>query len=211
VAVSIPTSVTSIGFNIFYECRSLAAVSIPTSVTSIEPYAFEECNACTTLLVQPADAGAAAAANVWSTMLDMPAKDSGNAERTSNSNVVVAPWLPGVTRVWAPDAIIALLTGPFTASSTFGKVPRGMRAAPCAKMWAAVQLWVWWSPPTGAGFVEQDRVVCRPRVSTLFSTMLAGLQAANAESLPLLPQELWVVIFGFLKHNRPPTYLIGWK
>ena len=81
-----------------------------------------------------------------------------------------------------------------------------MRAAPDAKTWAAVQLWVWWSPPTGAGYADQDRTVCKPRLSTLFSTMLAGSRAATAEALPALPQELWVVIFGFLQHYQPPTY-----
>jgi hypothetical protein len=117
-----------------------------------------------------------------------------------------APWLPGVTRVWAPDAVIALLTGPFTAYSTFTEVPRGMRAAPDAKTWAAVQLWVWWSPPTGAGYADKDRAVCRPRLVTLFNTMLAGFRAANAMGLPPLPQELWVVIFGFVQHNLQPAY-----
>jgi hypothetical protein len=181
-------------------------VSIPTSVTSIEPSAFYGCSACTTLLVQPADAGAAAAASVWSTLLDVPANGTDDDEDDPDVDEEEAPWLPSVTRVWAPDAVIALLTGPFTGYSTFAEVPRGMRAAPDATTWAAVQLWVWWSPPTGAGYADQDRTVCKPRLGTLFSTMLAGLRAATAEVLPALPQELWVVIFGFLQHNQPPTY-----
>jgi hypothetical protein len=132
---------------------------------------------------------------VWSALLDVSDEDD-----------ATGPTLPGVTRVWAPDAVIALLTGPFTAYSTFAEVPRGMRAAPDAKTWAAVELWSWWSPPTGAGYPDQDRAVYRPHLDTLFSTMLAGFRAATAEALPRLPQELWVVIFGLLKHNHPQTY-----
>ena len=140
---------------------------------------------------------------MWSTLLD---GDDDQFDPDTDEEEE-EPWLPGVTRVWAPDAVITLLTGPFTGYSTFAEVPLGMRAAPDAKTWAAVQLWVWWSPPTGAGYADQDRAVCKPRLDTLFSTMLAGSRAATAEALPALPQELWVVIFGLLKHNQPPTYV----
>jgi hypothetical protein len=118
----------------------------------------------------------------------------------------IGPVLAHTTRVWAPDSVIALLTGPFTPYLTFAEVPRDMRAAPDAKTWAAVQLWMWWSGPTGAGYTDKGRVVCRPRMVTLFNTMLAVLRANKAERLPSLPQELWVAIFGLLKHNQPPSY-----
>ena len=38
--------------------------------------------------------------------------------------------------------------------------------------------------------------------------MLAGFRAENAVSatLPGLPEELWLYIFGFLKHDQQPTF-----
>jgi hypothetical protein len=102
---------------------------------------------------------------VWSTLLEEPANDSTDDEYDSDSDEeeVALPWLPGVGHAWAvqvtwaPDAVIALLSGPFTGYSTFAEVPRGMRVAPNAKTGAAVQLCVWWSSPTGAGYADQDR------------------------------------------------------
>ena len=45
----------------------------------------------------------------------MSAKGSDDDEHDSDSDEEEAvPMLLGVTRVWAPDAVIALLTGPFT-------------------------------------------------------------------------------------------------
>jgi hypothetical protein len=207
VEVLIPTSVARIEEGAFFGCSSLVEVSIPNSVTRIGRYAFQRCSSCTTLLVQPADAGAAAA-TTWSALLDISTidDDDADADAGDEEDDATGPLLSGVTRVWAPDAVIALLTGPFTGYSTLAEMPRGLRAAPDAKTWAAVQLWRWWSPPTGAGYADQERTVCRPRLGTLFNTMLAGVRAVNANALPPLPQELWVVIFGFLKHNQPPAY-----
>ncbi len=43
-SVSIPNSVTTIGYQAFYGCNSLASVSIPNSVTSIGYHAFSGCS-----------------------------------------------------------------------------------------------------------------------------------------------------------------------
>jgi len=40
--ITIPDTVTRIGYGAFYHCDSLTAVEIPASVTDIEPYAFEK-------------------------------------------------------------------------------------------------------------------------------------------------------------------------
>ena len=138
-------------------------------------------------------------------MFDEEAEDEGNAQ--------VAP-LQHVIRIWAPDAIVNQLTGPFAAYSTFASVPRAMRAAPDATTWAAVQLWLWWSSPTGAGYTNRagvckdERIVCKTRRVMLFAATMAGFTAVKATSLPPLPPPIWLVIFGFLKHDEMPTYAV---
>ena len=123
----------------------------------------------------------------------------------------VAP-LQHVTRIWAPDAIVNQLTGPFAEYSTFAEMPRAMRAAPDATTWAAVQLWLWWSPPTEAGYTNRagvckdDRIVCKTRHVMLFAATMAGFEAAESGSLPTLPPPIWLLIFGFIKHDATPAY-----
>ena len=48
---AIPNSVTSIGYDAFNCCRSLASVTIPNSVTSIGDYAFDNCESLTSVTI----------------------------------------------------------------------------------------------------------------------------------------------------------------
>ena len=50
-SVTIPNSVTSIKWGAFSECRSLTSVTIPNGVTSIEGYAFSECSSLTSVTI----------------------------------------------------------------------------------------------------------------------------------------------------------------
>ena len=49
-SVTIGNSVTSIGEGAFYECSSLISVTIPNSVTSIGNYAFYKCSGLTSIV-----------------------------------------------------------------------------------------------------------------------------------------------------------------
>ena len=190
------------------------------NIRTLEDLAFGECPSVTALLVQPdnvsfdtkvdeAAAAAAAAADgggggdgvggddLFDKLLEPQEGDGGNT------------WAPmeHVSRVWAPNRVIRLLTGRFEGYFTFAELPHAMRAAPDATTWAGVQLWQWFSPPTAAGYNADDgRVVCRSRHCTLFATMLCGHCTANSGTLLRLPQELWVIVFGFLRHHQPPVY-----
>ena len=50
-SVSIPNSVTTIGYQAFYGCNSLTSVSIPNSVTSIGYHAFSGCSSLTSVTI----------------------------------------------------------------------------------------------------------------------------------------------------------------
>jgi hypothetical protein len=50
-SVSIPNSVTTIGYEAFYNCRKLVSVNIGNSVTTIGNYAFGECYGLTSVII----------------------------------------------------------------------------------------------------------------------------------------------------------------
>jgi len=50
-AFTIPTSITTIGYDAFWYCTSLTSVTIPNSVTTIGEYAFQECTALTSITI----------------------------------------------------------------------------------------------------------------------------------------------------------------
>jgi hypothetical protein len=48
---TVPNGITSIGYQAFYECKSLTSIMIPNSVTSIGGFAFYNCNALTSITI----------------------------------------------------------------------------------------------------------------------------------------------------------------
>ena len=185
-------------------------------MTSIGARAFSGCSSITTLLVQPGGADAAVGDDnnsnsaVWSRLFDsfigmVANEDLADSDDDDGVEEECDQLLPDETRIWAPDHIVAQLTGLFNDCKQVADVPRALRAAPDAKTWAGVQLWLWWLPPTsfaGGG----DRVVCKSRVVAVWTTMLAGLRAERTASVPRLPEELWLYTFGFLKHDEQPAF-----
>ena len=121
--------------------------------------------------------------------------------------------LHNVARIWAPDPVVDQLTGPYADFNTFRSIPRNLRAAPNATTWAGVELWLWWSPPTEAGYTNRagdtkdPRVVCTSRKIMLYTVTMASLKATKAEKLPKIPPPIWLLIFGFLKHDEMPQLL----
>ena len=65
------------------------------------------------------------------------------------------------------------------------------------EMPAGIQLRLWWSDPeVDAG---EHRVLCRTRRQMVWMVMHV------AERLEILPSEMWMLIFTFVKHEHPPT------
>ena len=159
----------------------------------------------TMLMVQPIDTGDNA-----DDAETAAATTTAAAAATTTSAIIKAfneeKQFPAVRRIWATDDVIKGLQGRFAAYDEFKDIPRALRAAPDAKTWAGVQLWLWWLPPTSFSG-DGDRVVCSSRQVTIWATMLGGLRAEEAATLPRLPEELWLYTFGFLKHDQQPTFL----
>ena len=67
-----------------------------------------------------------------------------------------------------------------------------MRAVPHATTWAAAELWLSWSDP------EMDaadkRVLLKSRRQMVWTVMHV------AERLDIMPSEMWMLIFTFVKH-----------
>ena len=114
--------------------------------------------------------------------------------------------LPAVVKIWATNTVIASLKGPFKPYQKFADLPRAMRIAPDAKTWAAVQLWLWWLPPTAFISGGDARVVCKSRRVAIWTALLSGYRGEKFAILPRLPEELWLYMFGFLKHDRLPAF-----
>ena len=60
------------------------------------------------------------------------------------------------------------------------------------------QLWLHWSDPELDA--AEGRVLCRSRRQMVWTVMHI------AERLEILPSEMWMLIFTFVKHEHPPTY-----
>ncbi|CEN48957.1 TvBspA-like-625 (fragment) [Capnocytophaga canimorsus] len=51
-SITLPNSVTAIGWRAFSGCRSLTSITLPNSVTSIGDYAFWQCSSLTSLTLK---------------------------------------------------------------------------------------------------------------------------------------------------------------
>ena len=107
---------------------------------------------------------------------------------------------PNVTQIWATDDIVVGLKGQFAAYGRFKDVPRALRAAPDATTWAGVQLWLRWSSPDVD--IADNRAISKPRLTAIWTALHASWRAAEADLLPELEPELWLVIFTFLDWRR---------
>jgi hypothetical protein len=108
--------------------------------------------------------------------------------------------VPALTRVWAPDAVIAQLGGPFAPYTCRADLPLSTQAMPGASSWAGVQLWRWWSEPDAP-----YRHPSAARRAVVWTVLLIGERLDEHEELGGIPPPIWAVVLGFVRHGTPPT------
>ena len=192
-SITIPNSVTTIGRYSFNGCSALVSIAIPDSVTTIKDYAFYECTSLTSITIPDSVTTIGRLAfdgcDLLTTVLVQPTGAGAGATQSPPfelNNI-------HIKRIWAPDRVINQLGGPFEDYATLTDVPRAMWVAPDATTWAGVQLWMYWSDPETDA--SKKRVLCKSRQQMVWTVMHV------AERLEILPDELWLLIFTFVKHE----------
>jgi hypothetical protein len=156
--IALPATLATIGRSTFRECSSLQKIALPATLVAIGEGAFKGCSSLrdegscslTTLFIVPPSTAAATtiAATLWSTAFSYH--------------------LSHIARVWALDAIIAVLGGPFETYTRYADLLSTLQAAPARiQSWTGVELWRWWTPPDVAGHFRRLSVQYRAMVRTV--------------------------------------------
>jgi hypothetical protein len=201
--IVLPNTLTAIGANAFSYCWKLRLIALPTSLTAIGAGAFHGCSRLQTLLILAPATGTSAPAH--GTNLPSAANHP-NACTVWNT---LFGWeeIPTILRVHAPDHIVMQLGGRFQEYTHLTEVPQAMQVAPHAASLAAVELWLWWSPPQPGGpsaYYNHFRPT-RARNHIVWTVMAIVARLECTETFPYLPFELWNMMLGFLKHGALPT------
>jgi hypothetical protein len=208
--VSLPSTLVTIGESAFRGCSSLREIELPdTLMAATSENAFHECSLLTTLYITalPTTDGAATVAKPhWSTIL--------------------SAHLPRVARVSAPDAIVAVLGGPFNGYFKYTDLPPVLQAAPSRiRSLAGVGLWRWWTPPDVAcgGPRHQFHRLSTNYRATVWTMLLVGERYAALVGTGVcvgrsmiavvpygsVPVELWMLVFGFVRRDVPVRHTLA--
>ena len=190
--MSIPSSVTFIGDRAFFNCNNLEIVEFPESVIGIGTDLFKDCDKFNMLLIQPLEDDNTDSLST-NDYIHTPAVINAFNEQTGFRNV---------TKIWASDSIIMNLNYQYAKYDTFRDIPFEMRAAPNAKTWAGVQLWLKWSNPESDAF--EGREVSPSRQQMVWTLMHVAHRLETTLTLSdfadVLPLEMWMLIMTFVEH-----------
>jgi hypothetical protein len=166
----------------------LTEVALPDTFTALGEGTFQGCNSLTTLFIAASTTTYAAdiAASTTTHAADIAASTTTHAaDIAAFWNCLIPIHIPGIERVWAPDAIVAVLGGPFQGCTRYVDLPPALQAAPAhIQTWSGIELWRWWTPPdaAGAGEVAQFRLLSAKYRATVWTVLLICERCAAMES-----------------------------
>ena len=128
VSITVPNSVTTIGYSAFIGCSGLTSVTIPNSVTSISDYAFIECSSLTEVKISNSVTAIGKMAFYGCSSLTSLTVESGNTKYDSRdncnaiietgSNILVA----GCNNTVIPNSVTAIGEYAFSSRSGFTSI-----------------------------------------------------------------------------------------
>jgi hypothetical protein len=181
----LPGGTTFVEHEAFAGCTSLTTVSMPAVPFLGHESVFRGCYAVKTLVMSPPHLTLTPVRFVYSVR-----RAYCHLKCIENS----------ITRVCAPDEVVAQLGGAFGPYDSMGAVPRSMNVFPGAKSWAAAQLQQWWTKPGGNCRLSAMRNEVERTV------MLVGGRL-QYNGIMVLPPEMWLMILTFVKRVTHIAYL----
>jgi hypothetical protein len=236
--VAFSDALISVGRHAFNGCINLREVVLPVKLAAIGDSAFDGCASLTTLFVvsyRYASSVPSASSTTEDVLRRRHAGDPRfrgghprlrRGDRSSmpvNWHTLLTTHLPHIARVWAPDAVVAALGGPFQRYSRYADLPPALQAAPARiQSWTAMELWRWWTPPdvAGGGATHHFHRLSGRYQAAVWTVLLVGERSAASIAkgdadgtvavVPYgaVPVEIWMLIFGFCRRDVPMEHVV---
>jgi hypothetical protein len=215
VDLRLPDTLTAIGRHAFFKCTNLRCIVLPPALTTLDSTAFKESTINLRMLVVPFTVAFEIAAIVGAMFGSRvgPNHNPNSADtRCGESDEVDFQNVANLQLVSAPDPVVASLGGVFAEVTTMSEVCAAGRAV------GGVVEHCFWSVRTHVHQVcTRDRRECahtlllvgaRLYSQSARSTVLASDQSLRVAvrgavlQLPALPDELWVLVLGWLRRSE---------
>jgi hypothetical protein len=218
VELHLPNTLTAIGKYAFLKCTNLRCIVLPPALATLGSMAFEESTINLRMLVVPFTVAveiAATVGNMFGSRVG-PNHSANSADATcgesDESDDVDFPNVSNLQLVSAPDHVVASLGGVFAEMTTMTEVCAAGRAV------GGVVEHCFWSVTTHLHHVcTRSRRACahtlllvgaRLYSQSAPSTVFASDQSSRVAvreavlQLPALPDELWVLVLGWLRRSE---------